>query len=664
MSQFLVKSALYAGVFASSVLNSSLMAEELPTVLVSAARTEHSTITTTSKISVITRQDIEKSAATNVADVLRQHSGLVVSDIYGDGSSVGIGVRGFGESANANTLIMVDGRRLNNTDIASPDIYSISLNNVERIEVVYGSGSVLFGDQAVGGVVNIITKDPHKAGNQLEVVMGNFNKKEFKGLFKGAISDDLAYKVIVEDRSSDNYRDNNKKDFQQLSGGMDYRYKQGNVFAEFIYSEDFVETPGALFENDVSVNRRQVLPNISNNFSDLKSNTGRVGIKHALTDSWSVEAEATSRKTDGEFILGFANFLVTQVGFQNREVKEFTPRLIGVVPFADKEMIITAGIDLINTDYFLSTVLGDQENEQKTSSIYIQGMMPVNKKLDLTLGFRRAEVENDLIDTATFTTGEDIDDSVSVGEIGLAYELDPTLSVNARIEENYRFVKVDEYTDPIYVSGVPSKLKTQTGVSYELGVKKIFESLDVDLSIFQLDVEDEILYDPVATGAFGPFGANVNIDSTRRQGLLFNIRSRFNKSYLIGMNNSFAKAKIESGTFKDKDVPYVPEVQTNIYVNYSHSENLSVNTEMQYTGDRYVSADFANKLKKLPSYGVVNLSAQYKHSNVSYKLAVNNLLNKEYSEFGLSGFDAGSNVVETYYPSPERYVVGSITVDF
>lgn len=664
MSCFVFKSALYAGLFSSICFNPSLVAEELPTVVVSAARTEQSTLTNASKISVITQSDIEKSAATNVADVLRQHSGLIVSDIYGDGSNVGIGVRGFGESANANTLILVDGRRLNNTDIATADLYSVPLNNIERIEIVYGSSSVLFGDQAVGGVINIITKDPYKAENQLEIVYGSFNKKEIKGLFKGQIKDDLAYKVVVEDRSSDNYRDHNKKDFQQLSGVLDYRYKQGNVFAEFQYAEDFIETPGALYLSDVNTNRRQVLPNISNNFSDIKSNTGRLGIKHVLSDFWSLEAEASSRKTDGEFILGFATFLVTQPGFQNREVKEFTPRLIGVFPVNGKEAVFTAGIDLIKNDYFLTSIIGDQQNNQKASSFYMQGILPVNEKVDLTLGFRRAKVKNNLIDTVTFTAGKNIDDAVSVGEIGMEYDLNPSTSLFARIEENYRFVKIDEYTDPFYISGAPSILETQTGVSYELGFNKIFDRFNIDVSIFELDIDNEISFDPVAMGQFGPFGANVNIDSTSRKGMLLNAVIDLSKKYSAGINSSFVKAEIESGSLQGKEVPYVPELQAIVYMAYAHSESTSVKAEIQHTGERFLSGDYSNSLNKLPSFEVVNLSAAYKQKNIIYKLRVNNVLNEKYSEFGLSGFDAGFNVVETYYPSPERNVMASVVVEF
>ena len=129
-------------------------ATEIPAVVVSAARTQQSVLTTPASITVITREQIEASRARHIHEVLRSQGGVQIRDLYGDGSRATVDMRGFGETAGSNTLILVDGRRLNNPDIATPDLNSIALEDVERIEIVQGSAGVLFGDQAVGGVIN------------------------------------------------------------------------------------------------------------------------------------------------------------------------------------------------------------------------------------------------------------------------------------------------------------------------------------------------------------------------------------------------------------------------------------------------------------------------------------------------------------------------------
>jgi len=88
----------------------------LDAVIVSGARTEQSQLTTPASITVITREEIEASGARHVVEVLQGRGGIQIFDSFGDGSRASVGMRGFGETANANTLILVDGRRLNNSE--------------------------------------------------------------------------------------------------------------------------------------------------------------------------------------------------------------------------------------------------------------------------------------------------------------------------------------------------------------------------------------------------------------------------------------------------------------------------------------------------------------------------------------------------------------------
>jgi iron complex outermembrane receptor protein len=114
-------------------------------IIVTATRSEQNIINTPSSIKVISAADIKTSGALHVVDVLRNQGGVQISGLFGDGSRATVSVRGFGGNAQANTLIMVDGRRLNNADLGNPDLNSISINSIERIEILRGSAGVLFG---------------------------------------------------------------------------------------------------------------------------------------------------------------------------------------------------------------------------------------------------------------------------------------------------------------------------------------------------------------------------------------------------------------------------------------------------------------------------------------------------------------------------------------
>ena len=106
---------------------------------------------------MITADDIAHSPSGNLPDILAQVPGVQLTSLYGipaNGAKTSVDLRGFGAFATANTLILVNGRRLNDIDMAQVDLSTIPLNSIERIEITRGnSGAVLYGDNAVGGVV-------------------------------------------------------------------------------------------------------------------------------------------------------------------------------------------------------------------------------------------------------------------------------------------------------------------------------------------------------------------------------------------------------------------------------------------------------------------------------------------------------------------------------
>ena len=172
------------------------LAEQLPTVIVSAARTEQSTVTIPAAINIITQDDIEASGASNVSEVLRNQGGIYLTDLYGTGTHSKVAMRGFSsESAASNTLVIVDGRRLNNIDLSAPDLNSISIKDIERIEIIQGSAGTLYGDQAVGGVINIITKSPEKASREIELSAGSYHRRRVTAKIEDKLSEKVSYRL-------------------------------------------------------------------------------------------------------------------------------------------------------------------------------------------------------------------------------------------------------------------------------------------------------------------------------------------------------------------------------------------------------------------------------------------------------------------------------------
>ncbi len=624
---------------------------EIPPVIVSAARTEQSTLTTPASIKIISRQQIDDSGASNIVEVLRGQGGVQVEDLYGDGSRATIDMRGFGDTASSNTLILVDGRRLNNPDIGSPDLNSIVLDDVERIEVVQGSAGVLFGDQAVGGVINIITRKPGALRHLLKLSAGSYNTVNVYGMTSQALDNGLSYRLSVDARDSDNYRDNNELSYLNGFGKLAYDYSSGSVFAELQYIDDELNTPGPLFASEVAADRQQVNPSFATDYSDSRTKLGRLGLVQELNDSWSFEGEVSSRKTDGDFRISFAGSAPSNENFtQDRKVKEFNSRFIGFVPALNNTML-TIGADGVESDYKLSTVFGDQSNDQSQRSVYAQAIIPVNR-VDVTAGIRYANVDNDLRDAGTFAiypAGVKIDDSVTVGTLGLAIKASENWRVLLRADQNYRFAKVDEFLQPAYTPAfTPVVLKTQKGLSLETGVEWSQGSNNAKVVIYKLKLENEIAFDP-------SIFANINLNDTKRKGLITSGYWKATQRLGFAASYTYTDAEVTSGFANGKNIPLVAEHSALLSTDYVISESWQVFGEVVAISDRVFGGDFDNTLGRLPGYGVLNVKAEYKVSDFIFSGRVNNVLNKQYSDVGQLGFDpnAGFAPAEAYYPSPE-----------
>jgi len=635
---------------AAGIAEAVFAATEIPAVVVSAARTEQSTLITPASITVITREQIEVSGARHINEVLRGQGGVQVNDLYGDGSRASIDMRGFGDTAGSNTLVLVDGRRLNNPDIAAPDLNSIALEDVERIEIIQGSAGVLFGDQAVGGVINVITRKPGALRHSLKLSAGSYNTVQLHAMTSQALDNGINYRLSLDARESDNYRDHNEASYINGFGKLGYEYSSGSVSGELQYINDELNTPGTLFADEVIADRRQVNPVFANDFSNAKTAIARLGLVQQMSENWSAEGELTGRDTNGEFRLSSVFGAETEVSTQDRRVVEFTPRFIGFVPAMNNTMM-TLGADLVASDYELSSRFGDQLNDQSQYSLYAQAVVPASEVLDVTLGVRYAQVENDLRDTGTFAiypAGIQIDDDVTVATFGLAIKADENWRVLFRADQNYRFAKVDEYLQPVFTpTFTPVILKTQQGLSVETGVEWVSGSDTAKLLIYQLDLDDEIAYDPVNF-------ANINLDQTRRKGVITSGYWQQSKKLGYSASYTFTDAEVLSGPFAGKDIPLVARHSVLLGSDYQLTEKWQLYGELFAISERVFAGDFDNVLGRLPGYGVLNIKAGYDYRNFFFTARVNNLLNKAYSDVGQLSFDPNTfAATEAFFTSPE-----------
>lgn len=621
---------LLASAISAALSHTLSYAEEVPTVVVSASRSHHSSMTIPGNIKVISRQQIEDSGATSVAEVLNGVGGVHVTDLFGDGSSATISMRGFGETAGSNVLVIVDGRRLNNIDLTRPDLNAVSVKDIEQVEIVQGSAGVLYGDQAVGGVINIVTRKPQGFKVDTLLQTGSYDRTRFVGSVSDKVSDELSYLVSAEALRTDNYRDNNDQDNVNLLGRMDYELPNGGVFVEAQRVRKVSGLPGSLTEQQIEEDRRQA--NSLTDFVDSETEVARLGGDVILSEEWSVEAELAAR--DFQSSSEFSGIVYTIDAKQT----EFTPRLIGSLPMNDSQAIITAGFDYLESDYETFS-----ENDYETKAVYLQAVLPVSSATHVTVGGRKADYENT---NTGFGFSQSFEDDESAFEIAIQSEVNENLSVFFRIDENFRFAKIDEIT----FTEVGKSLDVQTGQSNEIGVDYTQGELSLKAQVYRLEIDNEIAYDPNANGPVPGFGANVNLDPTLHDGMILEAAYSLQDNWDLAAAFTYNDATFDEGVYEGNNISGVPERQLSVNTSYRVSKAFKTYVEALHVDDHYAAGDYDNSAPKLDAYTVVNTNLAYSWDEFELSLRINNLFDKEYST---TAFGSSFGMIFPF-PSPER----------
>lgn len=607
-------------------------------IYVSGTRSESAQLPLATTITVIDREQIRLSGAAQIGEVLRTQAGIQLQDLDGSGGrSVTIAMRGFASNASNNTLVMVDGRKLNNPSLASPSLNTIALKDVERIEIVQGSAGVLYGDQAVGGVINIVTRGAVRGeiNGSVQALTGSNNLESYTATVNQGFANGLSYNLSAQKRQADNYRDNNQADYENFLGNLRYDFTRGHVFVEGQRIDDNLRMPGSLSDAEVEQNRRQSTS--PRDYANQETEILRVGGALELTKQWQLLAEYADRNEEALWYYdGFG-----AASLQELRAKNVTPRLIGRLPTANGDAVITIGYDKTAADYDIADRMVNIE--QDIDGYYGQIIYPFTRALAVTAGMRYSEVKD-----RDFTSDETHNDDLNAYELGVNYQLNDSWRIFSRYAEGFRFANADENA---YTLPEVDFLDAQTSESYEAGVAWQGKAANATATAYHMTIDNEILFDPSAGG----YGVNINLPESERQGLMLDADINLSTQLNLRANYTFTEAEQTAGTFSGAQVPFVAEHTANLAIVFSFTQQLNAFVDAQYTGPRYRVGDDANTQGKLPSITVFNANLLWSIEDVELGLRIKNLTNEKYSDY--QGYSPYSG--DYQYPQPERqYEVG------
>ncbi|MDD4242046.1 MAG: TonB-dependent receptor [Smithellaceae bacterium] len=666
----------------------------LEEVVVTATRDAQEIRKTPANATVITASDIEKTGATTVVEVLDRLEGIQFHTFSGNSSQAYIDMRGTGgDNPFGKTLVMLDGRRLNRTDMASINWLQTPVNMIERIEVIRGPGSVLYGDAAIGGVINIISKKGKgKPVANASVLAGSYGLHNERIGVTGAAGA-WTYALVGENNFSSGYRDRSR--YAAQGGGFDVGYAAHdllNVSLGVSFNRADYQMPGALTKDQMRQDRRQYQPampayfmnaNDDNDGRDrytnvnlgVKSFWGRLGQMdiHFLYGRKDLETNMPSWASSwSPYSYVYSDTSAETYGIAPKYVLERNIR-----SFRNK---VTAGIDYYQEPY-QKIFFNDRERTlrlsraklmRESAGAYIRDEFSPFKNLVVSAGYRFEETAVSGSNTDFAAPTNDFDNRktyrAQAYEAGITWLWGQKSKAYARYATVYRIPFLDEIAS-FNGYGAPSPflvgLDKEKGKSFEIGSEYFpLKNLKLAVTLYRLDMEDEIqyfIYDPILY-----LGENRNVGKTRHDGAEISVSYLWEKTLRVYGNFTYAKATFEAGQFNKKEIPMVPNRLMHAGVEIFLPHAVTLRTEVRHTGDAYLSGDNDNNTEKLEAYTLLNAYLFYKPAfgrlQMTVFAAVENLTDTQYCSFGLDYAQYG--MPNFYYPMPGRTFKGGLSFEF
>jgi iron complex outermembrane receptor protein len=627
-------------------------------VVVTASRQEEKISSVPANITVITEKDIKNTTAYDIPDLLRDQVGVHVNDIAGNRRNYTVDLRGFGETASLNTLVLVDGRRINQADLSGSDWSLIPLDRVKRIEIIRGGrGSVLYGDNAGGGVINIITKEGEAFKTGTEISGGSYDT--FKGsAFVSGTHSKLSYALSGSYLTSDGYRDNSGTEAKDI--GLNLGYYQNDMVKWKLSSsfhKDSTGLPGGIKTSDFAAGTSRTDTLHPNDFADVEDYYVMGGPEIFFLSDSKFKMDLSFRKRN---FLSFASFDAGNfTGDTNIHTFTVSPQIIFKETLWGFDNRLIVGFDYTNVDeditntslFFGVPSTGIFELQKENYGYYIHDEFRPWEKFSISGGYR--------YDRADFKFKPGTPDNKTMDEnlftAGLDFNFYQKSSIYVSFSRSFRYPVLDELFD-FFTNTINSTLIPQDSDNYEFGIRHYFTpSLFAKINIFRIDTENEIFFNPSSF-------ANENLDGkTRRDGFEFSITKFFDKMILNG-NYTYTNATIQNGQFADSAIPNVPRHKASLSAQFTLGKGFSLVVDSIYVGERPFISDFSNSFENQEDYLVVNTKLKYQWKNITTFLNVNNITDEEYSEYGaISTFP----IFETaFYPSPKINFLAGVSADF
>ncbi|MBA5690030.1 TonB-dependent receptor [Rugamonas apoptosis] len=638
-------------VAAAPALAQTTVGQSLAPIVITGARFDATAGMAPIGATVITADEIRRAGVTDVNAAIRKIGGVYGRNSLDGSPDFGLDLRGFGTNSIQNLVVVVDGVRVSESELSNVILSSIPVDTVERIEISRGGASVLYGEGATGGVINIVTKHPtaRGTGGSMTAEVGQFRERELRGTVHQAW-DGFAADGAVDLRHNDNYRANNNYKQVDVSAGAQWFSKEGRMGFRYEGAREDMRFAGSLSQAQFDANPRQTMT--PNDFGSLDSDrlTGFITRRIGNLDL-AAELSHREKTAKSTYVYSFGPSAAEYTSKQT----QFSPRLrqLGEVAGLTNELV--AGLDLMRWNRVTNASFSQADATQRSKAIYVRDEIKFDPAHNgrLAAGVRRELFDKDFSDPLAFPVGQyNTSQGLNAWELQGSYAVLPALEAFAKAGQSYRVANSDENA---YVPTANHPLNAQTSHDLELGASYGDAQRKVTARIFRSNLTNEIFFDPTLNGGYG---FNTNLAPTRREGFELDGEARVAPDWTVIGHYQHVKATFREGVNAGHEMVLVPKNIVTVRLAWTPASGQSADIGAQWVDQQRFGDDFRNDCSsQMPSF--TTFDARYARKLGQWELSVAglNLADKHYYS---QAFQCRGGI----YPSDGRQLKVAARYDF
>ena len=588
---------------------------------------------------VYTQYDIKNSKATNIYDFLSQNTSLSLAPSSGNRFSKKISARGYGLTIGSHNLVVtINGRRLNNIDTSGPEIAGVNINDIERVEITKGSGSVIYGDSAMAGAIHFYTKK--NIQTKISTTSGNYGVSQTSASV-GINDEKIDLNISLANSKHDGFH-------KAATGGVKDKGKQTKSSIGGTYTTDggteisldlYRTNSDIRYPNYLSDAQFEADPTGSGSgsrytYRDAESSTTNFKVKRNWGENFEFTTNRSAIDKESRNFYSYSGATVDNYKYDYKS-NDY------LLTYTNGDIKIDSGVNIFDGKRTVESTSVSSRNTTSKENLGVFSQLQYSRNDSVfTVGARSEKVDYKYSPESGAALSGEYD--LNAFDIGINTSLSPNTTIFTNYNHAFQAPLIDRFfisatwpaTGQVFNGFVrPSKSRT-----FNIGLNHLTDNSKTKLTLYRSNIKDEMfLCKSNAASDCGLYGDNLNLDKSHKQGLELQNKYVFSPKWSTGLNYAYTIAKIDSddkgaGALNGKTNPMTSKHNISASVIYSLSNKTNMTLTQKYRSEAFAEEDYANIFtKKQPEYNSTNFNFSYNpNDDLSFTFDVENLFENSY----------------------------------